>query len=1401
MPRTGRGLALRALALLVALATVFLLHAVCAAPISISASAGSTDTRHWVNLEERTIKTNEYGSTNYWKSLPGQTGKADAGYLDSRIRSKDSSYPMWVFTEDGPQQVRMKDLLEAGVDIDKIAREHLIEAESITTIFWAPLMTFLKDNKDSGGVLKKAIEAFSDKDFSLEIRALPADKRNTAFDHASDFPVEGPLDRIVGELLNGANNLEMLIKRLNGLKRNIVNKQAVNSANNRPPAVLATLARYLSNGVGGFGYKIQHSAEHWQRFLGIVADAVTVDPGIIAALDAQGKDGKALVRELATALRTAGQNGFDWYKIDGGLAKQLAGKILENQGVQLTGDSKRDAELYKRIYDSQPVAARINNNANKRKPDHQIGPDKSCKVACSAAGNYVSADGTEVDKFGNKINANGFAQNAAGQLVSTDGLPVDIDGNLINADGQTVTAAGDPMDVDPDQSEMLTEEDLAAIRDGTADSPGPIKVCKTTYCAVRNAKIADHGTNDKLDWGESVGGTEELNGLVSLEDADFFAETEIVDGQVRIKENPTKPRVKLFPRAARDADGKIARTQGSKSAKSDRTESSPGNDVKNAPEGVPYEKYYGVVTPYEGTLDSDMSMDRYISSPYRFGILGIDHMSRTDMHAAVKAAVAERFADAANDNPLTPGQAEGYLKNLVHTQKAIAAKKNRITREPLGEGSDAATEASRNFEISAVNSLEDTFNAMRGVDDANVASASATAGCGANCPKFAPQNMDRIPISRGAAKKLSPKKLAAMTKLKAVVGGGAFAASFAGDKPPAAGNWLASDILAKGGFTETSLGSMWTVIADNVQNTISAPGFAGQAAFEDAMNDLGSALDSEELSFANLDEQLGAFKAFNELADAAKQKPRTPGKVKSTGCSSKSTKCSRAQAQPVSQKLMAVLTQARGIDASGKLFSEGAFPGSPPKDGWIASDIVSGAGDSVSDMDNIMDAVADALAESAERGGRPGMERLQAFMGTFGSYLRDESITSDNVNAHLNGVKAYNKLQRFMARKGLTRPNPSEPDVQRIPGDLAGTVKETVNDVTEMRDLIDLAKTVRGALKDTRVADGDLNSGTPQPSALFAGAKTMEEAIDSIGMVISAAGAVPDAAGMPTGINVEIKTKLKKVINRKLLGIVSKPPATRSLSQVSSYESHLNAFNSAASSGERIGNSVDIRPTDHIQSILTMDIVDQTKSLTRSANIYPDGAPKFDAAGEVLPSSLFAGAKTESDAVDGIVADVAKFLKSVPEGELTTRQKLQIRRIHTNLQKRTAVRESDLDSAVASDSPIGRDDVVTYNRDVNSANQMKVNLAGVDMSEINGMEVQDGIAASTNVNGGDDAFPSFSGNAVDRITARDFSAYKKLTPGSKRGFKTKKFDGSNRQTRNGKPRASMGTVRTPPKKP
>ncbi|KAJ3161038.1 hypothetical protein HDU86_007657 [Geranomyces michiganensis] len=1275
---------------------------------------------------------------------------------------------------------------------------------------------------------------FNEDEFNFVERAIPQKgDRTPGFDYEADQSHQGvTIYNMLGQLLNGRNNMHIAFKDINNYKADSAITSVVNGKGFPAGTSKAALSRPLAEAALAYlqdiGPKMENSAYNFQQLMHAIADRIVTHAGLRQAL---GPDADAKLAAVAKQLRDNAQVALDWYSVGGGYAQRLkelvdeagdtpAPESLQGQieafdsiladldGAALYGEraaaaAKATATKSKAGGKRKATKSKKSEAASKKaKADHAkdcTGPSARGLLAlfrragprCTPEGNYLNDKGEVTDKFGNRIDTHGFARDPNGNYVTIDGRPIDGNGNLLDKSGHPIDENGRLIEIDPSEP-TLSEEDMADIRDGEApekdEGPGD---CIGYSCFRLAAELGDKEANQELDWGETVGGTEELEGLISLSDSEFFAETEIVNGRVVIKPKPTRPRLKILPRAQRK-DGKIQRTQGSKSKEADLTESSAGKDVPNAPDGVPYEGYYGDKVPYEGILDDDMTMDRYVQVPTRFGFKINDHIGQTDLHSIVQVAINERFGEVASGkSPLTLEQAKGFLDFLEHTQKSIAAKRNRITRMPsrgavqqlAGRGSEATT----NFAIENVNSLQDTFNTVRGAGDANVKLASQVAGCGANCVNLGAQTTDRLAISRGAAKKISPNKLRALVSIKELAAKGVFATSFSAVKAPPTGDWLARDILANGGFTEEAMDSLWSEVGAALSDTISKPGFKQQPAFEAAMSEWAAALDSEQLTFENLGEQVSSVAEFNKLAGKARQRPRSLARAKTGGCSSKTTACSRAKATNVDKKLLDVLQIAKELDTTGKMFSEGVYPNSPPDDGWIASDIVDGAGDGDGNMENIMSAVADVVIESASSDATTEtLVSVQAFMNSFSSYLRGQSVTSANVHEHLNGVRAYNKVQRALARRAQTNPDPSRPEVQPLPSAVVGPITEKLDPEADMADLVGFVTEARGLLGDSRIGNGDLTGQTIDPNDIFQGAATIEEAIDGLGTVVASAAISAGVATNPEAMDPSLKGRWKRLINRKALGIAARPSEARSLDEVANYESHLNSFNAGVHPSERLINTADLRPQDHIQSVLTMDTFDLAKTLTLSDKIFPAGEPIYNDAGEVLPNSLYAGATTESEALQGIVDETLFFVESQP---LTTRAKLQVKRISSNMNKRAQVRQGDLESAVAEQTDIGQDDVAKYNDDVALSNRMAG--AKVDLSEIADWDVQDGFASDAN--GVADTFPSFSSTPAETMRAKSFAGYQHTVAGSRRTGVARRFAGTKRTTLLGRPRASLGT--------
>lgn len=150
-------------------------------------------------------------------------------------------------------------------------------------------------------------------------------------------------------------------------------------------------------------------------------------------------------------------------------------------------------------------------------------------------------------------------------------------------------------------------------------------------------------------------------------------------------------------------------------------------------------------------------------------------------------------------------------------------------------------------------------------------------------------------------------------------------------------------------------------------------------------------------------------------------------------------------------------------------------------------------------MDAVWEKMADAMVESTENPEFSDWEAMQSFMISFADFLESQVVTVDNVNLYLNAVAAHSRIQKQLARKGMTRPSPGERDVERL--QLKRTTAPTDD---EMEEIKQWAFDARTALGDSRIASGNLND--PEPGDLFQGAETMEDAIDSIARAISDSG-------------------------------------------------------------------------------------------------------------------------------------------------------------------------------------------------------------------------------------------------------------------------------------------------------
>ncbi|KAJ3160773.1 hypothetical protein HDU88_007825 [Geranomyces variabilis] len=574
------------------------------------------------------------------------------------------------------------------------------------------------------------------------------------------------------------------------------------------------------------------------------------------------------------------------------------------------------------------------------------------------------------------------------------------------------------------------------------------------------------------------------------------------------------------------------------------------------------------------------------------------------------------------------------------------------------------------------------------------------------------------------------------------------------------------------------------------------------------------------------------------------------------GCSSTTVPpCTREVTSQLTQSQLALLESARALDLTGRMFTEGAYPTFPPFDGWIASDIVQGAGEGGPAFDAIFNEVAKLLLESIASPDFANMENLHIYMNRWHDAIESEPINPSTIMAHLNAVQGYNSIHAAMYERGWTRWSAWRPAVERVSpltprnpvsndggstfrrSDRRREKRDNDNDDQDPSRLIELVRAAREDFEDERFASGILNN--PQPGDLYEGAQTVEDVIDGIGTAIlewsyatyppgispnleardnptTGNSSVPLLTGAELARRGAILRKKAKDMSRtaRLIGMVTKNEAMDALHQrgaglagrvSSNYEALLSFHNAfVGDSGSAIKDGgFDLRSDAQISSVLGVDAFATARDLTGNENILPNGEPLFGSNGEVLAYSLYGGANSEEEAFESMIADARLWVldKMQGPGNLKRKDKLKLKRIMGNIAKRAQVKQDNLASAVAEGVEVGYQDIDSYEKDVRTL--ISLDELGVDMADVEGMTIAGETEEGSN--GGaesSDTFPSF----VDRPRvgvgpgntrqAKNFRGYGKIVNGARSLLnKVRRFASSARRGASGRLRSSIGTTR------
>ncbi|KAI8910740.1 hypothetical protein DFJ77DRAFT_106955 [Powellomyces hirtus] len=1216
--------------------------------------------------------------------------------------------------------------------------EHLVEGQTLSGMVFAPVLQFRAKYIKSPDVIK-ALDAIDAKkvDFTITPYPIADGSKRPGHDINEDKTITGNTFEIVGDLLNGQYNLEILDKTTNNYKRNRVPMARGGGTNSISSDIYKNKA-ITSNGlayVTHIGAKMEHSAFTIGKAFTEHAARIQGDSDLREALDAAGYNGAAVLTQLESDIVGEVGEMNAHYKKGGKIAQLMAADIVEftadaPDDLQATFQGNQAYLALKAKKATKKAAAAAASQAGKvkvtktkkqtpyNKPKKTKGSNGSCSKkrdlsgrdgsSCDEHKNMINERFEKVDEFGNRIDPNGYSRDKDNNYVSQeDGItPIDMDGNLVNSQGQTIDRNGNPAEADPeaavDRSQDSGDEPVDPDDGPTEPTDNsPISaICSAGSrgsCAQFLTAIDAKVEGEELEWGFTSGGSEEREALIALEDSQFFAETETgIDGKPTIKKDLIKKRLRLFPRAVRDEYGKIARvketTVGEQPDVIESTAS--GNQVKNDPYGAPFENYGGEVTPYAGILDEDMNMARYIKTPDAKLTSDFGYTSQGDLHGTVTNTIKERFAAAARgESPLTKEQGEGYLKYLGHMKKAVKARKNRVDA-PLPAGAEAkiagrSDAQAANFAKLQVNALEDSFNDARGEGDAHVSAAQTAAECGAACEKFEHKGTLRYAVKRLSSlrgrvagcggssgkvcnrkqgKVLSPSTVSVLGQMKGILGDRIFKGDVKPNRPPGGdGKWIANDVVSHMGDEKEGFEGLWTELGEQLSSTMDVKLTPSQVSeISTMMNawemDIASTIVTED----NVNEHLNAVQAYNNVAAVmaengytgsgidAKLRPVTPIDYNVPAGADTST-----EARDLSDFAKAVKAGTK----SAKVLPKGEPVGNPK-----AGDLYEGA----TTQDEATDAMLHEIEEALEKDSEVSLdEDKKSMMGKWRNFINkqrvrllrksDQERSRESVADHDIHVESYNKILRTVQKTYKSGDTLSAAPM-RNDADLRPV--EHISSTLAM-DTIEQAKALSGSASILPDAGGTRvdQNGDFLPSSLYAGSRTMNDAMESVQRTIAA------SVRQSGGDDGSTLSKEKKILFRRIRNNLSKiararqgslfgnvkkgnPVDQKDIDQYSNDFGNSNRYNRYKTSFNDVKGQTSSQGSDGVSSTHpnkpdTLDKPGPVRELS-SSSVESEGFPSQDS----FPSNAegtSAGRGFSSTGVGAAPADFTKY-KNVING-------------------------------------------------------------------------------------------------------------------------------------------------------
>ncbi|KAJ3148315.1 hypothetical protein HDU86_007497 [Geranomyces michiganensis] len=1326
-----------------------------------------------IHLEERGFNPppSDVSDTTGWrKQLKTLDNKSVEQVAKETLTKPGSSYKFPHPDPDGNpgsqfQYITMSDLQTRRPNTwsGEVAIEHLVELQTGVMIA-EPVNLKLRKQ---GGQVAQRLAALENEDIDFEIDGTT--KKGSFWDFQ-------------GELYNGEGNLGMLANEPNNVKAcrvpqlwPVVRKGVPRRGVTRNPETdkLEAEPKGLesNNRVNGpvletYREHIRLNEDKMDKRVGAIkrlnyvhADRIETDVKLKQLLaqklldtnkatDEQNAEelAETQLKEVAKETRDRADLAVEYYK-KGGLLSKDADKLVTEHGstpapAELTASFKRT------LYDEELPEEALSRKRKSGDDDETDGQNKKTKVRkprpnqsrysrrqqgedpnapdCPPSkrdGLFKRAgcvhrdkNGSPLDKDGFVIDDQGYSRTDNGNYVSEDGKEIDSVGRLLK-NGKPVTADGAPIVADPKVDDEIDrnfgtdgETDTEPF-DGT-DASGCTG--SRSECGALSDAVDASEAGEELEWGFTNGGSEDREALIALEESEFFADTELVDGKLVAKKKGPR-RFRLFPRAVREADGKLARVKDDKvGEQNDVTESTADAPVKNDPYGSPYENYEGEITPYAGIVDNDMDMSRFT------GTTG--YLSHSDLHAAVGDGVNARMAEARDgSNLLTAEQAAGAQQYFGHMQKAIKARKNRIQR-PIPKGQEGevvgrSTPEATAFAKSQVNNMEDAFNVARGPGDINVAATEKAAACGAACEKLEPQNELRFAVGNLRRKRSTRR------------GGCSRVVS------------LASGHLVK-----------------------------------------------------------------------------------------RAVACNRARGKVLKPSTVSALAKMKGVIPD-KMFTGDKTPTRPPADGkWVPNDIKDTLGDDPEDFEKVWTELSSDLSSFADNKlNADQLSGLQDAMNAWEDDITAATVDENNAVEHVNSVEGYNRVAAKLNGKGYGNAGlRTRPVTYTSPN--APTAPDTS---TPGRDLAAFAGDAKEATGSEKILPrGPVVGREPLAAELFAGAADMDAATDGILGEVQQSFDSDVATTLSEGKQKLLKS-WRKLINKKTARLLRSNDRVRSRDEVADRDIHLQSYNNIAKaagatykpesvSSSPIESTADLRPLDHVTAMLETDAIVQAKAITDDPAILPAGGagPDVDAAGDYTPNSLYANARSMTEAIDGVLRSVSFTLSRNGNGAtLGAKKTIRLQRLRNNLRKAAAAREKSIQGAIKKEEPVDRKDVQAYQD--SHGNSAKFDRAAVDYKQVEGQTLSaaadgggggdtgsdhepgrqvSGTTGGDSDSSGSDNFPSYESPSPTAMsnglgaTPRDFTKYKNLVSGKRTGAIRKYKKLTRKPPRGATPKSGAGTL-------